>query len=176
MCKKIPVAQFGIGFIGREVAKTLVKKEAMKIVAVIDIAHVGCDLGEIAGLGRKLGVTISNQTEAVIEKAKPDLIIHTTSSSLKKIYPELEKLIKAKVNIVSSCEELSYPYEKEPRLAEQSDKLAKDNGAAILATGVNPGFLMDAWPIFMTGVCTEVKEVEANRFQDASHRRIPFQE
>jgi 2,4-diaminopentanoate dehydrogenase len=136
---------------------------------------VGCDLGDVAGVGRKLGVIISSETEAVLKKARPHVVIHTTSSSLKKIFPEIEKLIKAKVNVVSSCEELAYPHQKEPKLAARLDKLAKQNGVTVLATGVNPGFLMDAWPLFMTGVCTEVGEVKASRVQDASCRRIPFQ-
>ena len=78
--------------------------------------------------------------------------------------------------VVSSCEELSYPYQKEPKLAARLDRLAKQKGVTVLATGVNPGFLMDAWPLFMTAVCTEVKEVRVSRVRDASQRRIPFQE
>lgn len=176
MRKKIRVAQFGIGVIGRAVTKVLARKGEMKIVAAIDLDNVGRDLGEIAGVGSKLGVIISNKAEEVLKKVKPHVVIHTTRSSLTKIYPELEKLINAKVNVVSSCEELSYPYKKEPKLATRLDKLAKQNGVTILATGVNPGFVMDAWPLFMTGVCTEVKEVKVSRVQDASRRRIPFQE
>ena len=55
-------------------------------------------------------------------------------------------------------------------------RLAKKCGVAVLGTGVNPGFLMDAWPLFMSGVCTDVKAVRVSRVQDASSRRIPFQE
>jgi len=45
----------------------------------------------------------------------------------------------------------------------------------VLSTGINPGFLMDAWPLFMTGVCKEVKMVKTTRIQDATSRRLPFQ-
>lgn len=176
MTKRIRVAQLGIGVIGRGVTRILAKKEGMKIVGAIDLSNVGRDLGDIAGIGEKLGIRISSEMERVLRKNKPQVVVHTTSSSLKKVYPELERLIKAKVNVVSSCEELSYPYQKEPRLATRLDKLAKKNGVTVLGTGVNPGFLMDAWPLFMTGVCTEVSEVRVSRVQDASHRRIPFQE
>ena len=176
MRRKIRVAQFGIGVIGRGVTKALVKKEEMEIVGAIDLSNVGRDLGDIAEVGKKLGVKISLEMNKVLKKGKAQVVIHTTSSSLKKVFPELEKLIKARVNVVSSCEELSYPYQKEPELAARLDKLAKQKGVTVLATGVNPGFLMDAWPLFMTGVCTEVKEVRVSRVQDASRRRIPFQE
>jgi hypothetical protein len=176
MKKKINVAQFGIGVIGRGVTKVLAKKEEMEIVGAIDISNVGQDLGDIAGVGKKLGVKISPEANKVLKKGKAQVVVHTTSSSLKKVFPELEKLIKAKVNVVSSCEELSYPYQKEPKIATRLDKLARENGVAVLGTGVNPGFVMDAWPLFMTGVCTEVKEIKVSRVQDASQRRIPFQE
>jgi hypothetical protein len=173
---EIRVIQFGIGVIGRGVTKVLAKKNGMRIVGAIDVANVGKDLGEVAGLERKLGVSITNNLQEVIQRGKPQVAIHTTSSSLKKVYPELEKLVKAKVNVVSSCEELSYPYQKVPALAARLDRLARRCGVAVLGTGVNPGFLMDAWPLFMSGVCTDVKEVKVSRVQDASSRRIPFQE
>ncbi|MBM4330053.1 MAG: dihydrodipicolinate reductase [Deltaproteobacteria bacterium] len=176
MGRKIRVAQFGIGVIGRGVTKVLAQKGNMKIVGAIDLANVGQDLGDVAKLGKKLGVAISDDIEGVIRKTKPQVVIHTTSSSLKKVHMELESLIRAKVNVVSSCEELSYPYRKYPKIASRLDRLAKENQVTVVGTGVNPGFLMDAWPLFMTGVCTEVKEIRVSRIQDASHRRIPFQE
>ena len=176
MKKDIRVLQFGIGVIGRGVTKVLAKKKDMKIVGAIDVANVGKDLGEVAGVGRKLGIRISDDLQKVVKQLKPQVAIHTTSSSLKKVFPELERLIEARVNVVSSCEELSYPHQKAPALAARLERLAKKNGVAILGTGVNPGFLMDAWPLFMSGVCTDVREVKVSRVQDASTRRIPFQQ
>jgi len=64
---------------------------------------------------------------------------------------------------------------KEPQLSAEIDRIAKANNVTVLATGVNPGFLMDAWPLFMTGVCQQVKRIRAVRVQDASPRRGPFQ-
>jgi len=176
MREEVRVVQFGIGVIGRGVTKVLAEKKGMRIVGAIDVANVGKDLGEVAGLGRKLGLRITPNLAEVVERGKPQVAIHTTSSSLRKVYPELEKLIQAKMNVVSSCEELSYPYQKAPALAARLDRLARKFGVAVLGTGVNPGFLMDAWPLFMSGVCTDVKEVKVSRVQDASSRRIPFQE
>lgn len=176
MNEEIRVLQFGIGVIGRGVTKVLAKKKNMKIVGAIDVANVGKDLGEVAGVGRKLGIRISSDLNKVLKQWKPQVAIHTTSSDLKKVYPELERLVKARVNVISSCEELSYPYPKAPALSARLDRLAKKCEVAVLGTGVNPGFLMDAWPLFMSGVCTDVKEVKVSRIQDASSRRIPFQE
>ena len=47
---------------------------------------------------------------------------------------------------------------------------------AVLSTGVNPGFVMDALPIALTAVCARVDRVVVNRIQDARVRRLPFQQ
>ena len=47
---------------------------------------------------------------------------------------------------------------------------------SVLGTGVNPGYLMDIYPIMLTAICREVTKVTVLRYQDATHRRLPFQE
>jgi len=147
------------------------------LVGAIDIERslVGHDLGEVAGINNKLGISISADANAVLSQTKPDVVFLTTSSSLKVVYPQVEKCVTAGANVISTCEELSYPYRKDPQLSAEIDRIAKLNNVTILATGVNPGFLMDAWPLFMTGVCQQVKQIKVVRVQDASLRRGPFQ-
>lgn len=177
MVMKVRAVQYGCGPIGCSVVKFAAQRSDIEIVGAVDIDQgiAGHDLAEVAGLGKKLGVSISDEADAVLSQTKPDVVFLTTVSSLKVAYPQLEKCIKAGANVVSSCEELSYPYRKAPQLSAELDKLAKANNVTVLATGVNPGFLMDAWPLFMTGVCQQVKRVRAVRIQDASTRRGPFQ-
>jgi 4-hydroxy-tetrahydrodipicolinate reductase len=136
---------------------------------------VGRDLGEVAGIDDKLGVLISAEADAILSQTKPDVVFLTTSSSLRVVYAEVVKCIEAGANVISTCEELAYPYRKEPQISADIDKKARDKGVTVLATGVNPGFVMDAWPLFMTGVCQQVKQIKAVRVQDASSRRGPFQ-
>jgi len=45
----------------------------------------------------------------------------------------------------------------------------------VLATGVNPGFLMDSLPLFLTAICQRVDRIDVTRAQNASLRRGPFQ-
>jgi 4-hydroxy-tetrahydrodipicolinate reductase len=92
-----------------------------------------------------------------------------------RIAPQLEELISHSIPVVSTCEELSYPWDCAPELSSRIDAAAKAKGVAIVGTGVNPGFLMDSLPTFLTAVCQEVEHIQVNRFQDAQHRRIPFQ-
>ena len=72
-------------------------------------------------------------------------------------------------------EELAYPWYNHREVAERLDSAAKKQGVSLLATGVNPGFVLDALAITLSGVCAKVSEVRATRILDATKRRIPFQ-
>ncbi len=177
MMKKAKAVQFGCGPIGCSVVRYVNQRTDIELVGAVDIdkSLAGRDLGEIAGIENKLGVSISRDAEAVLSQTKPDVVFLTTGSSLKVIYSQVERCVMAGANVISTCEELSYPYRKDSQLSAEIDKIAKANNVTVLAAGVNPGFLMDAWPLFMTGVCQQVKRIKAVRVQNASPRRGPFQ-
>ncbi len=175
MTGKIRAAQYGCGAVGCSIVRLALQKPDIEIVGAIDLVNVGRDLGEVAGINRKLGVLISKDADTVLNEAKADIVLHATGSVLKDIYPQLEKVIKSNINVVSTNEELSYPYKKQPALAAAIDKLAKEHQVTVLGTGVNPGFLMDTWPLVVTGVCQDVKQIRVARIQDAAPRRLPFQ-
>jgi 4-hydroxy-tetrahydrodipicolinate reductase len=77
--------------------------------------------------------------------------------------------------VVSSTEELSYPYQRHPEISATLDAAAKAAGKVILGTGVNPGYAMDALALMATGVCNEVSRIEVQRVVDAGKRRLPLQ-
>jgi len=175
--EEIKVLLYGVGAVGNLIAKYLLQKEGVKIVGAIDIAEdkVGKDLGEILGLNRKLGVKVSDDVNLVLPKVKADIAVHATSSFLKDTYPQIASIVKHGVNVVSTCEELSYPYSVEPKLAGELDALAKQHSVTVLGTGINPGFLMDTLVITLTAVCQKIEKIEVIRVMDAATRRLPFQ-
>jgi 4-hydroxy-tetrahydrodipicolinate reductase len=174
----IRVMHFGLGPIGAAVVQQVATRRGFKAVGGLDIdpAKAGRDLGAVAGLPKKLGVTVSAEARKAIKAAKPDVVVLCTSSSLKKVWPQIEEMLKLRVPIVSTTEELAYPSYSHKALAARIDKAAKKAKVAVLATGVNPGFTMDALPITLTGVCAEVGAITVNRIQDARSRRLPFQQ
>lgn len=177
MIPKVRAIQFGCGPIGCSVAKLALQRSDIDLVGAIDIDKnkVGKDLGEVIGIDRQMGIVVSDDADAVLDKAEADVVFHQTSSSLKTVYPQIAKILGFGVNVVSTTEELAYPFKKQPELAAEIDKLAKANKATVLATGVNPGFLMDTWPLVMTAVCQNINKVKVARIQDARPRRLPFQ-
>jgi 4-hydroxy-tetrahydrodipicolinate reductase len=128
------------------------------------------------GLDRTLKVRVTNDAAGALKREKPDVVVLCTSSALRKVMPQIETALKAKVPIVSTTEELAYPVGKNRALAKRIDQMAKRAKVAVLGTGVNPGFVMDALPIALTGVCERVDAVHISRIQDARIRRLPFQQ
>jgi 4-hydroxy-tetrahydrodipicolinate reductase len=173
----IKVMHVGLGPIGAGVVRQVASRKGFKIVGAVDVdpAKVGKDLGDVCGLGRKLRVSVSDDITRTIKSTKPDVAVLCTSSSLKKVVPEFEAVLKQRVPIVSTTEELAYPVKSNAAPAKRLDALAKRARVAVLGTGVNPGFTMDALPIALTGVCERVEAIHVDRIQDASIRRLPFQ-
>ncbi len=173
----IRVMHYGLGPIGVGVLRQVATRKGFKAVGGIDIdpALVGKDLGEIAGLNRKVGAKVMDDAAAAIKKTQPDVIVLCTLSSVKAIVPQIETVLKFKRPIVSTTEELSYPFWSNKGVAKKIDEMARKAKVAVLGTGVNPGFAMDALPIMLTGVCERVDSVHVDRIQDARSRRLPFQ-
>ncbi|MEM2465717.1 MAG: hypothetical protein QXZ47_00220 [Candidatus Bathyarchaeia archaeon] len=177
MEEEVKVVLYGVGVVGRLIAKFLLEKRGVKIVGAIDVAEdkVGKDLGEVLGLNRKLGIAVSSDVDAILLKTKPDITIHATSSYLKDTHLQIASVIKHGVNVISTCEELSYPYYSEPKIAKELDKLAKKHGVTVLGTGINPGFLMDTLVITLTAACQRIEKIEVVRVINAATRRLTFQ-
>lgn len=174
--RKTRVILFGVGAVGTLIAKFLAEKEGIEIVGAIDIAKdkIGKDLGEVLGV-KRLGIKISNNVDETLSKVKADVAIHATTSYLKDAYQQIASLIKRGIKVISTCEELSYPYHTEPKVARELDALAKKYNTTVLGTGINPGFLMDTLVITLTAVCQKIEKIEAIRVMDAAKRRLPFQ-
>ena len=174
----IKVIHIGLGPIGAGVVRQVAGRKGLSIVGAVDIdpAKAGQDLGDVCGVGRKLRVKVTDDIAKTIKATRPDVAILCTSSSLKKVVPEFETVLKLKVPIVSTTEELAYPVRSNAAAAKKIDALAKRSRVAVLGTGVNPGFCMDALPIALTGVCERVDAIEVDRVQDARVRRLPFQQ
>jgi 4-hydroxy-tetrahydrodipicolinate reductase len=174
----IRVMHFGLGPIGSAVVRQTATRPGFTIVGGIDVdpSKAGRDLGEVAGLQRRLGVTVREHAADAIASAKPDVVVHCTGSSLTTVMPQLQIILQAHCAVVSTTEELSYPARTHEAESRQIDAWAKQAGVAVLATGVNPGFAMDALPIALTAVCERVDRVTVNRVQDARMRRLPFQQ
>mgnify|MGYP006273777761 CR=1 FL=1 len=168
--------QYGIGPIGRRIAQ-LAHERGVEFVGAIDIdpEKVGRDLGAVADFGTEVGVEVTDDPETALA-ADPDVVFHATISDVTAITSQIEAAVSAGADVISTTEELSYPWHHHPDAAAELDAIAREHGQTVLGTGINPGFAMDTLPAVLTTPCQHVESVSVTRVQDASQRRKPLQE
>jgi hypothetical protein len=177
MKKKIRALQYGVGPIGAAIVRLMREKDAIEIIGAIDSdpAKAGRDLGDVVdGTDAPWGIQISDDAEAMLAKS-PDVVIHSTSSYLPDVMDQLLACLAAECSVVSTCEELSYPFRKHPELSSKLDAEAKNSGVALIGTGINPGFVMDKLLITLSAASQTIESARAVRIVDASKRRLPLQ-
>lgn len=169
------VVCYGLGPIGLGIARLALSRAGVTVVGAVDVdpAKVGRDLGELTG-GAPCGVSVTADADAALA-ARPDVVLHATSSSLARVADQLRQAVAAGANVVSTCEELSFPWTEQPQLAADLDAAARRAGVTVLGTGVNPGYAMDALPLMLTAPCVSVRSVKVLRVVDAGRRRGPLQ-
>jgi hypothetical protein len=174
----IRVVHYGLGPIGAAVVRQVAERRGFRIVGAVDIdpMKAGRDLGDVVGLGGQLKVKVSSDGRKTIKSTKPDVVVLCTVSSLRNATPQIEEILKLKVPIVSTTEELAYPTAGNMKYARTIHAAAKKAKVAVLGTGVNPGFTMDALPIALTGVCERVDGIRVDRIQDARVRHVGLAE
>jgi len=164
----------GLGNIGLGIAR-LVLERGHTIVAAVDLdpAAAGQDLGALLGAA-PLGVEVTADAAGALRQPA-DILIHCTGSRVRAVLPQLEAAVEARLDVVSTCEELAYPWYHHPEEARRLDDLARRRGVTVVGLGVNPGFVMDALPIMLTAPCRDVTRITAERVVDVSQRRAALQ-
>jgi len=177
MSHTIRVIQYGLGPIGCAVARHVVERAGLELVGGVDIdpAKVGKDLGEVIGLGRALGIPVDATLGQFLARTRADVVLHTTSSYFALFTDQILEILQAGLDVVSTSEELSFPWLAHSKEAGEIDRVARKAGKTVLGTGVNPGFLMDSLPLNLTAICQRVDRIDVTRRMNASNRRGPFQ-
>jgi 4-hydroxy-tetrahydrodipicolinate reductase len=175
MNEKIRVIQYGLGPIGCATIGLVAERDNLELVGAVDIdpAKVGKDVAEVVGLDAPLGIEV--RPSLADTGASADVVLHTTNSFFDQFNGQILELLDAGLDIVSTSEELSFPWRYNAAAATALDAAARKAGKTVLGTGVNPGFLMDSLPIFLTSISQTVDHIDVKRVINATTRRGPFQ-
>ena len=157
MNRPINAVLFGIGAMGKLAARYMLDKGVNIVGAYNRTSCIGEDLGIVAGLKQPLDVTVSSIGTAALDR-DVDIAVLTTVSDLISLYPVAEQCLKNGVNVVNISEQAFFPLQDETELAEKLDKLAKDNNATIVSTGVQDIFWLNV-PSVVSGACHLVDAV-----------------
>ncbi|HEY7515130.1 MAG TPA: dihydrodipicolinate reductase [Vicinamibacteria bacterium] len=177
MARPLKVVLVGLGPIGQGVAKLVLETEGLQVVGATDPSpqHAGKDLGVVLGLPRKLRIKVAGDPARFVRKSRADLALLCTGSSLKDVKPQIAALLQRGMNVVSTCEELSFPAPRNLSHFRELDRLAQRKKVTVLGTGVNPGYAMDTLALVLTAPCAKVNRIAVTRVVDAGSRRLPLQ-
>jgi 4-hydroxy-tetrahydrodipicolinate reductase len=172
----VPVVVMGLGFIGQEIARAALASSEVELIGAVDTSPqlAGRLLGEL--LGQPTGkLKVADSLERALGRRRGAVLLHATGSRLPQVMDQLLEALALGVPVVSTCEELAFPFLKHPELANKLDKAAQKAGVAVLGTGVNPGFVMDRLVATAGQACGPVRKVSVSRVVDARTRREALQ-
>lgn len=171
----IPVVVLGLGPIGRGILAAAHHEPSLRVVGAVDSAPAlrGQRLD-----GLEPGLTIEGEVapslEHLVFSGRGAVVLQATGSHLLGVAPQLEAALDRSWSVVSTCEELSHPFVRHRDLASRLHHRALEAGCTLVATGVNPGLMMDRLPSLMAAACRDIRAIRVERVQDPSPRRDPF--
>jgi len=169
---KVKVIIWGFGAMGSGMAKMILQKQGFEIVGVCDLfeGYQDKNIFDILHLDQNdhPTVKVSKDIDDILKQNDCDVLLLATDSFTHKAFPKIKKIVEKGINVISTAEEMAYPMANEPKLSEEMDRLAKENGVSILGTGVNPGMMMDLLAVCMSGVMEDVGDMEISRINSLS--------
>lgn len=159
----------GLGSIGKEILGCMLNQGNDLVFACdVDNAKIGMKVRELTGYDSNV---IVEKTPSQDNLRNAQVAIVCTSSRLSEVFDTIKFLLLNGLNVVSTCEELSFPWYSSPKIAEELDILARQKQVSLLGIGVNPGFIMDLVPSLMLLASTSVKEIKVVRSVNLKSRR-----
>ena len=173
---RVPVVVMGLGFIGQEIARAALQSEELEVIGAVDKSPAlsGKKLSDV--LKMPAGTfNIQSHLATAVGRRKGVVLLHATDSRLPAVKDQLLEAISLGMHVVSTCEELAFPWFQHATLADQLDRAAQRNNVSIIGVGVNPGFVLDRLVATVGQVCGPVRRVTATRTVDARTRRPALQ-
>ncbi len=173
---RVPVVVMGLGYIGQEIARAALRSEELELIGAVDKSPSlsGKKLGDVLGLPAgtfKVTPTIAQ----AVGRRRGVVLLHATGSKLPQVKDQVLEALSHGMHVVSTCEELAFPWFNHPALAETLDRAAQRAGVSVLGTGINPGFIMDRLVATLGQLCGPVRHAKVTRVVDARERREALQ-
>jgi 4-hydroxy-tetrahydrodipicolinate reductase len=165
--RTIRVVLCGVGGVGRNMVRVSRERPGIAIVGAYsrDAAHLGRDLGELAG-GDPTGLAVSSRAEALATPA--DVLLIATTSFLRDVEADIRSGIDAGLDVVCTAEEMASPWDMDPAVADSLDAAARSAGVTVIGAGANPGYIYEVVGLALTGAAWRVDRISVQRVVDLS--------
>lgn len=166
----------GLGVIGQEISRAALAHDEVELIGAVDSSPQlsGRTLSEVIGQAAGPLKVLPSIAQAV-GRRKGAVLLHATGSRLPQVKEQLLEAMSHGLHVVSTCEELAFPWFHHPEIAEQLEAAAKRADVSIVGTGVNPGFVLDRLVATVGQVCSRVHHAKVSRTVDARTRREALQ-
>ncbi len=172
----IPVVLMGLGDIGQAIARAALARPELRIVAAVDPhpSLAGRKLADVLGVPAP-DVAIAEELADALGAGRGGVLLQATQSRFEEVLADVEEAVRAGLHVVSTCEELAWPWLNHREAASGLDRLCHERNAAVLGAGVNPGFVLDRLPALLAHVTGPIRHVRGVRVVDVSRRRAALQ-
>lgn len=168
----IATVVWGTGNVGRAAIRAVEAHPALKLAAVIvhNPDKVGRDAGDLAGLGRQLGITATNDIDAVLA-ASPRAVFYAASGDIRPddALADITRAIRAGAVVVTpSLYALYDPRNAPAELREPVLTAIAEGGGSLFVSGVDPGWGNDVLPLLVSGLGSEIDAIRCQEVFDYS--------
>jgi hypothetical protein len=154
--RRLRIVQWTTGKVATQAIKAILDRPELELVGLYAYSpeKVGKDVGDLIHLGRKLGITATNDIDVLLA-LRPDCIMYMP---LHPNVDELARLLRAGVNVINTASFITgRGYGESAR--QQLEEAAQAGGVSLFGTGINPGWV-DALVATASSLCREVHLVK----------------
>jgi hypothetical protein len=175
----IPVVVWGTGNMGRAAIRAVDANPQLTLAAVVvsNPAKVGRDAGDLADLGRDLGVAAGTDVAAALATlGGAGGVAYMVSGDLRpdEAAADVRRALAAGAVVVTPAIYALYDQRTAPAdLREPLLAAARDGGAALFVSGVDPGWGNDVLPVLVSALAAEIDQVRCQEIFDYSTYDAP---
>lgn len=161
---------WGTGNVGRAAIRAVDAHPGLALAAVLvhDPAKVGRDAGELADVGRTLGVAATDDVAAVLA-SRPDAVVYAASGDIRPddaLADVVAALQVGAVVVTPALYALYDPRSAPPEVLDPVQAAAAEGGGALFVSGIDPGWGNDVLPLLATGLASTITQIRCQEIFD----------
>lgn len=170
----VPVVVWGTGNMGRASIRAVAAHPGLSLAAVVvnDPAKVGRDAGDLAELGRSLGVAATDDVDAALATLDGGgAVAYAASGELRPddAAVDIARALAGGAVVVTPSVYALYDHRSAPaELREPLEKACAEGGSALFVSGIDPGWGNDLLPALVSGLASEIDQVRCQEIFDYS--------
>jgi len=179
MSKRIVV--WGTGFVGKMVIAEILTHPLFELVGVgvSNPQKVGRDVGDICGLAQQVGITATDDVDALIA-LRPDALVHfgPTAAHADDNIALMTRFLRAGIDVCSTAmTPWVWPamHLNPPNWIQPVTEACELGRSSCFTTGIDPGFANDLFPMTLMGLCSEVRTVRASELLDYTNYTVDYE-